>query len=70
MLLFAGTHARAADSKQQKKPPEPSMLDKYLNSASAISGEDSAVSSRVLSGRLPHAWTILHGTCERIASMT
>ncbi len=45
MILFAGTHARAADSKKQKKPPEPSMLDKYLNSASAISGEDSAVSS-------------------------
>ena len=45
MLLCAGTQARGADPKKQKKPPEPSMLDKYLNSASATTSEDSAVSS-------------------------
>jgi hypothetical protein len=45
ILLCAGMQARGADPKKQKKPPEPSMLDKYLNSASATSGEDSAVSS-------------------------
>jgi flagellar L-ring protein FlgH len=45
MLLCAGMQARGADPKKQKKPPEPSMLDKYLNSASATTSEDSAVSS-------------------------
>ncbi len=45
ILICAGTQAKGADAKKQKKLPEPSMLDKYLNSASATTGEDSAVTS-------------------------